>query len=130
MRRGQRALHYHLFAVAPLVIWRSSAKTGEDNGMNLYAEHNYAIKKLVVLSTQGLVDNSFFVKAAGIAQDTPMSLRLGEKSAGQRLCGALPRSGDLKITGAGAFTKLYVPGRSASRIDRRFWTNQRWRIFL
>jgi poly(beta-D-mannuronate) lyase len=39
--------------------------------MNLYAEHNYAIKKLAVLSTQGLVDNSFFVKAAGIAQDTP-----------------------------------------------------------
>jgi len=28
--------------------------------MNLYAEYNYAIKKLAVLSTQGLVDNSFF----------------------------------------------------------------------
>ncbi len=68
MRRGQRALHYHLFAVSPLVYL---AEFGEDNGLNLYAEHNYAIKKLAVLSTQGLVDNSFFVKAAGIAQDAP-----------------------------------------------------------
>jgi poly(beta-D-mannuronate) lyase len=68
MRRGQRALHYHLYAVAPLVYL---AEFGEDNGLNLYAEHNYALKKLVALSTQGLVDNSFFEKTAGIAQDTP-----------------------------------------------------------
>ncbi len=68
MRRGQRALHYHLYAVAPLVYL---AEFGEDNGLNLYAEHNYALKKLAVLSTQGLEDNSFFTKNAGIAQDTP-----------------------------------------------------------
>jgi poly(beta-D-mannuronate) lyase len=68
MRRGQRALHYHLYALAPLVYL---AEFGEDNGLNLYAEHNYALKKLVALATQGLVDNSFFVKATGIAQDTP-----------------------------------------------------------
>ena len=55
-------------AAAPLVYL---AEFGEDNGLNLYAEHNYALKKLAVLSTQGLVDNSFFAKAAGIAQDTP-----------------------------------------------------------
>lgn len=68
MGRGQRALHYHLFAVAPLVYL---AEFGEDNGLNLYAEHNYALKKLVELSTQGLVDNRFFTKATGITQDTP-----------------------------------------------------------
>jgi poly(beta-D-mannuronate) lyase len=68
MRRGQRALHYHLYAVSPLAYL---AEFGEDNGLNLYAGHNYALKKLAVLSTQGLVDNSFFAKAAGIAQDTP-----------------------------------------------------------
>jgi len=68
MRRGRRALHYHLYAVAPLVYL---AEFGEDNGLNLYAEDNYALKKLVVLSTNGLVDNSFFVKATGIAQGTP-----------------------------------------------------------
>jgi poly(beta-D-mannuronate) lyase len=68
MKRGQRALHYHLFAVSPLVYL---AEFGEDNGVNLYAEHNNAIKKLAVLSTHGLIDNSFFVKASGTAQDTP-----------------------------------------------------------
>lgn len=68
MRRGQRALHYHLYAVAPLVYL---AEFGKDNGLNSYAAHNYALKKLAELSTQGLVDNSFFVKAAGITQDTP-----------------------------------------------------------
>jgi poly(beta-D-mannuronate) lyase len=68
MRRGQRALHYHLYAVAPLVYL---AEFGEDNGLNLYAEHNYALKKLAALSTQGLEDNSFFAKGAGIAQDAP-----------------------------------------------------------
>jgi poly(beta-D-mannuronate) lyase len=68
MKRGQRALHYHLFAAAPLVYL---AEFGEDNGLHLYAEHNHALKKLADLSTLGMVDNSFFVKATGVAQDTP-----------------------------------------------------------
>lgn len=68
MRRGRRALHYHLYALAPLVYL---AEFGEDNGLHLYAERDYAIKKLAKLSTDGLVDNSFFVKATGIAQDLP-----------------------------------------------------------
>jgi poly(beta-D-mannuronate) lyase len=68
MQRGRRALHYHLYAVAPLVYL---AEFGEDNGLHLYAERDHALKKLVVLSTNGLVNNSFFVKATGISQDTP-----------------------------------------------------------
>ena len=68
MKRGRRALHYHLFAAAPLVYL---AEFGTDNGLNLYAERDYALKRLAELSTQGMVDNQFFVKAAGIAQDTP-----------------------------------------------------------
>lgn len=68
MGRGQRALHYHLYALSPLVYL---AEFGEDNGLDLYADHNYALKKLAVLSTQGLVDNSFFAKATGIPQDAP-----------------------------------------------------------
>jgi poly(beta-D-mannuronate) lyase len=68
MRRGRRALHYHLFALAPLVYL---AEFGEDNGLHLYAERDYAIRKLAKLSTDGLVDNSFFTKATGIAQDLP-----------------------------------------------------------
>jgi poly(beta-D-mannuronate) lyase len=68
MKRGQRALHYHLFAAAPLVYL---AEFGEDNGLPLYAERDYALKKLVALSMGGMVDNSFFVRSTGIAQDTP-----------------------------------------------------------
>lgn len=68
MRRGQRALHYHLYALSPLVYL---AEFGEDNGLDLYAERNYALKKLATLSAHGLVDNSFFDKAAGITQDLP-----------------------------------------------------------
>jgi len=68
MKRGQRALHYHLFATAPLVYL---AEFGEDNGLNLYAEDNHALKKLAELSTRGLVDNSFFAKTTGIPQDAP-----------------------------------------------------------
>jgi len=68
MRRGRRALHYQLYALAPLVYL---AEFGEDNGLHLYAERDYAIKKLAKLSTDGLVDNSFFTKATGIPQDLP-----------------------------------------------------------
>ena len=68
MRRGQRALHYHLYSLAPLIYL---AEFGEENGLHSYAERNYAIKRLANLCTQGLEDNSFFVKATGIAQDTP-----------------------------------------------------------
>jgi poly(beta-D-mannuronate) lyase len=68
MRRGQRALHYHLFALAPLVYL---AEFGEVNGLHLYGEKDYAIKKLATLSANGLIDNSYFTKATGIPQDAP-----------------------------------------------------------
>lgn len=68
MRRGQRALHYHLYALAPLVY---IAEFGEVNGLHLYREDHDALARLVQVSVHGLEDNSFFAKAAGIPQDTP-----------------------------------------------------------
>lgn len=68
MRRGQRALHYHLYAVAPLTF---IAEFGEVNGMHLYSEHNSALSKAVKLAAHGLIDNSFFQQKTGIPQDTP-----------------------------------------------------------
>jgi poly(beta-D-mannuronate) lyase len=68
MGRGQRALHYHLFAAAPLVYL---AEFGEDNGLDLYAERDGALKRLVEVSTRGLLDNSLFTQKSGVAQDTP-----------------------------------------------------------
>jgi poly(beta-D-mannuronate) lyase len=75
-------LHYHLFEVAPLVYL---AEFGEDNYMNLYADHNYAMKKLDGAFNAGLVDNSFFVKAAGFAQDTPNGPPTGEEISWARI---------------------------------------------
>lgn len=68
MRRGQRALHYHLYAIAPLVY---IAEFGVVNGIDLYAEKEHALARLVRLSVNGMSNNESFAKAAGIAQDTP-----------------------------------------------------------
>ncbi|QMV18303.1 poly(beta-D-mannuronate) lyase [Granulicella sp. 5B5] len=68
MERGQRALHYHLYALAPLVL---IAEFGEANGLDLYAHANGAIHRLVDVSITGLKDPKLFVKATGIKQEVP-----------------------------------------------------------
>jgi poly(beta-D-mannuronate) lyase len=68
MNRGQRALHYHLFALAPLVMM---AEFGEDNGIRMYAENNGAMHLLIKRTLAGLIDNSYFTTKAGAKQDTP-----------------------------------------------------------
>jgi poly(beta-D-mannuronate) lyase len=68
MGRGQRALHYHLYAASPLVY---IAEFGKVNGIPLYAEDHGALKKLVDLSVKGLEGSGFFDKATGIKQDLP-----------------------------------------------------------
>jgi poly(beta-D-mannuronate) lyase len=68
MRRGRRALHYHLYACAPLVYL---AEFGEDNGIDLYAEDHHALKRLVDRSIAGLEGSGYFDKATGIKQDLP-----------------------------------------------------------
>lgn len=68
MRRGTRALHYHLYAASPLVML---AEFGLPNGINLYDESHGALKHLVLVSTQGLVDASLFEQATGLPQERP-----------------------------------------------------------
>lgn len=68
MRRGQRALHYHLYATAPLVYL---AEFGQDNGLHLFAENQNALKRLVDRSIAGLAGSGYFDRATGIQQDTP-----------------------------------------------------------
>jgi poly(beta-D-mannuronate) lyase len=68
MARGQRALHYHLFALSPLVY---IAEFGQVNGLDLYAERDHALARLERLCVDGLKNNQFFEKATGIPQDTP-----------------------------------------------------------
>lgn len=68
MRRGQRALHYHLYAASPLVY---IAEFGEDNGIHLYGEDNDALKRLIDRCIAGLDGSGYFDKATGIKQDLP-----------------------------------------------------------
>ena len=68
MGRGQKALHYHLFALAPLIYM---AEFGAANGLDLYSRHDGALARLVSRAMSGLADNQFFATKAGIAQDTP-----------------------------------------------------------
>jgi poly(beta-D-mannuronate) lyase len=68
LRRGSRALHYHLYAASPLVML---AELGLPNGVDLYQEHGGALRRLVMVSTAGLVDPSLFASKAGIAQERP-----------------------------------------------------------
>jgi poly(beta-D-mannuronate) lyase len=67
MERAQRALHYHLYALAPLMML---AEFGETNGVDLYAERDYAIKRLVARCLGGLEDPSFFQQRTGVQQVT------------------------------------------------------------
>ncbi len=68
MARGQRALHYHLFAIAPLV---TMAELAQANGDDLYGYDHSRLKLLVTVSVSGLNDNHFFQEKSGVAQDTP-----------------------------------------------------------
>lgn len=68
MGRGQRALHYHLFALGPIVML---AEFGEANGENLYAARDHAVERLANRAIAGLENNSYFSEKAGVPQDTP-----------------------------------------------------------
>jgi len=66
--RAGMALHYHLYALAPLIM---IAELGEANGMDLYAEDKGAIHRLVTISEAGLKDPGIFKKATGVEQNVP-----------------------------------------------------------
>ena len=65
MNREQMALHYHLYALAPLIIL---AELGEANGLDLYAEDKGAIHRLVNFCIAGLEDPTLLQKRTGVAQ--------------------------------------------------------------
>lgn len=66
MNRAGKALHYHLYALGPLIML---AELGESNGLDLYARKNYAIKRLVKRCVAGLLDPSYFVQHTVVPQD-------------------------------------------------------------
>ena len=66
--RGQRALHYHLFALAPLV---TMAELAAANGVDSYSYNQGKLHLLVSRTLAGLSDNHYFTTKAGALQDTP-----------------------------------------------------------
>jgi poly(beta-D-mannuronate) lyase len=68
MARGSKALHYHLYALAPLVLL---AEFGEANHLDLYAHAAGAIHRLVNVSVSGLQHPALFEKATGVKQEVP-----------------------------------------------------------
>jgi poly(beta-D-mannuronate) lyase len=66
MARRGRALHYHLFAAAPLVM---AAELALPNGIDLYAEQDGALPRLATRALDGLQDPGFFAARAGAPQE-------------------------------------------------------------
>lgn len=71
IKRGERALHYHIFALHPLVMLAELARVNGD--VDLYAENNGALEMLVSTSVKGLDNPDFFEKRTGVKQDLEYS---------------------------------------------------------
>jgi poly(beta-D-mannuronate) lyase len=71
MSRAQMALHYHLYAVGPLIML---AEFGEVNGLDLYAGDNGAIHRLVKFCVTSLEDPTLLEKRTGVPQVVPHPL--------------------------------------------------------
>jgi poly(beta-D-mannuronate) lyase len=65
MARKSQALHYHLFALTPLVFL---AELGRENGLDLYGERSDALHRLVDRALKGLDDPAWFAQRAGAEQ--------------------------------------------------------------
>lgn len=77
MARGQMALHYHLYAVGPLIML---AEFGESNGLDLYAEDQGAIHRLVKFCIADLEDPTLLKKRTAVPQvvsNPPAGLDIG-----------------------------------------------------
>ncbi len=74
IERGGRAIHYHAFAVMPLVVL---AELGRARGEDWYALNDGALHRLVDVTIAGFADPTIFDRLAGVPQQRPV-----DKSAG------------------------------------------------
>ncbi len=75
LARRSKALHYHLFSVPPLVL---VAETAAQNGLDLYAERDGALHKLIRRTVAGLDDPAYFERLTGEKQNWVGSLDGGK----------------------------------------------------
>ena len=71
MKRGSKALHYHLYALAPLVM---IAEFGEANGTDLFAEEHGALRRLAAVSIAQVQDPGLFQTRTGVVQENARPL--------------------------------------------------------
>jgi len=74
LTRGARALHYHAFAVTPLVVM---AELAEWRGQSWYALADGALHRLVARTAVGLVDPTLFDVLARTPQERPAGTGAG-----------------------------------------------------
>jgi poly(beta-D-mannuronate) lyase len=88
LERGARALHYHAFAVTPLVVMAEiAARRGED----WYAFANGSLHRLVAVTLEGLREPARFDVLAGVPQERPPGTGAGWLTLyGQRFAERLP----------------------------------------
>ncbi len=67
--RGGRAIHYHAFALMPLIVL---AELGQAKGEDWYALGNGALHRLVDVTIAGLADPTLFDRLAGVPQQRPV----------------------------------------------------------
>jgi len=72
--RGQRALHYHVFSVMPLVALNEFARAREDDW---FALEGRAFDRLTAVTVAGLVAPVIFDRLAGARQERPVNRRAG-----------------------------------------------------
>lgn len=65
MARRSLALHYHVFAAAPLV---AMAELAAANGVDLYSRNDHALARLVDRAVAGITAPDWFAAKAGVAQ--------------------------------------------------------------
>ena len=74
LARRSRALHYHVFALAPLVLMAEIAAT---RGEDWYAPEDGAVHRLAALVLAGLRDPARFDALAGVPQERPTRPQAG-----------------------------------------------------
>lgn len=68
LKRGRRALHYHIFTAAPLVVLAELARS---NGIDLYDQSHGALRRLAQRVLLGIEDPAVFEKRTGEVQEPP-----------------------------------------------------------
>jgi poly(beta-D-mannuronate) lyase len=66
LARASKALHYHLFSTMPLVM---TAELAAANGVDLYAERDGALHRLIARTLDGVDNQAWFARRTGQAQD-------------------------------------------------------------